>query len=112
LPRSQLGHRSGGAATDRFDLLTPFANWVENAAAPGQIPSTGVNFTPAAYQVSFVSGLASRMRRLCPYSQQARFTANVSVIGGVPVASKEADLADPTKHQCIAATPSHGCDAV
>jgi hypothetical protein len=100
-----MGHCSGGAATDQFDLLTPLVSWVENGVPPGPIPATGVNFTPAAYQVSFVSGPASRTRRLCPYPQQARFSGNVSVIGGVPVASNSADLADPTKYQCIAETP-------
>jgi Tannase and feruloyl esterase len=104
-PVPNMGHCSGGAATDQFDLLTPLANWVENGVAPGPIPATGVNFTPAAYQVSFVSGPATRTRRLCPYPQQARFSGNVSVIDGVPVASNPADLADPTKYHCVAETP-------
>ena len=77
----------GGAATDQFDLLTPLANWVENGVPPGPINATGVNFTPATYQVSFVSGPATRASPLCPYPQQARFTGKVTVIGGVPVAS-------------------------
>jgi hypothetical protein len=42
---------------------------------------------------------------LCPYPQQVRFTGNVSVVGGVPIASNQADLADPTKYQCVAAQP-------
>jgi hypothetical protein len=31
--------------------------------------------------------------------------AALSVIGGVPIATNQADLADPTKYQCIAAKP-------
>jgi hypothetical protein len=104
-PVPNMGHCSGGPATDQFDLLTPLANWVENGTPPGPINATGVNFTPATYQVSFVQGPATRTRPLCPYPQQARFTGSVSVIGGVPVATNQADLADPTKYQCIAAGP-------
>jgi feruloyl esterase len=104
-PIPNMGHCGGGAATDQFDLVTPLANWVENGAPPGPINATGVNFTPATYQVSFVQGPATRTRPLCPYPQQARFTGKVSVIGGVPIASNLADLADPTKYQCIAAKP-------
>jgi hypothetical protein len=104
-PVPNMGHCGGGPATDQFDLVTPLANWVENGTPPGPINATGVNFTPATYQVSFVQGPATRTRPLCPYPQQARFTGSVSVIGGVPVATNQADLADPTKYQCIAASP-------
>jgi feruloyl esterase len=104
-PIPNMGHCSGGPATDQFDLVTPLANWVENGIPPGPINATGVNFTPATFQVSFVSGPATRTRPLCPYPQQARFTGKVTVIAGVPVASNPADLADPTKYQCIAARP-------
>ena len=100
-----MGHCAGGPATDQFDPLTPLANWVENGTPPGPIPATGVNFTPATYQVSFVQGPATRTRPLCPYPQQARFTGMVSVVGGVPIASNLADFADPTKYRCIAARP-------
>jgi hypothetical protein len=100
-PVPNMGHCSGGPATDQFDLLTPLANWVETGTPPGPVNATGVNFTPATYQVSFVSGPTTRTRPLCPYPQQARFTGSVSVIGGVPVATNLADLADPTKYQCI-----------
>jgi hypothetical protein len=104
-PVPNMGHCLSGPATDQFDLLTPLVNWVENGIPPGPINATGVNFTPATYQVSFVQGPATRTRPLCPYPQQARFTGSVSVIGGVPVATNQADLADPTKYQCIAAEP-------
>jgi feruloyl esterase len=104
-PVPNMGHCLSGPATDQFDLLTPLANWVENGTPPGPINATGVNFTPATYQVSFVQGPTTRTRPLCPYPQQARFTGSVSVIGGVPVASNPADLADPTRYQCVAARP-------
>jgi hypothetical protein len=104
-PVPNMGHCFGGPTTGIFDLLTPLVNWVENGTAPGPINAIGLNFTPARYQVSFVQGPASRTRPLCPYPQQARFTGSVSVIGGVPVATNQADLADPTKYQCIAASP-------
>jgi hypothetical protein len=106
-PVPNMGHCSGGAATDKFDLLTPLANWVENGVPPGPIPATGVNFTPAVYQVSFVSGPTTRTRPLCPYPQQPRFTGSVSIVGGTPTASNQADLADPTKYQCISTRPRH-----
>jgi hypothetical protein len=106
-PVPNMGHCSGGAATDQFDLLTPLANWVENGIPPGSIPATGVNFTPAVYQVSFVSGPTTRTRPLCPYPQQPRFTGSVSIVGGMPVASNQADLADPTKYQCVSTRPPH-----
>jgi feruloyl esterase len=100
-PVPNMGHCAGGAATDQFDLLTPLADWVENGVAPGPVPAKGVNFTPASYQVSFVQGPATRTRPLCPYPQEPRFTGSVSIVGGVPVATNLADLADPTKYQCI-----------
>jgi hypothetical protein len=52
LPDPEHGSCSDGPATDQFDLLTPLANWVENGTPPGPINATGVNFTPATYQVS------------------------------------------------------------
>jgi feruloyl esterase len=100
-----MGHCTGGPATDRFDLLTPLTDWVEKGVAPGPVPATGLNFTPATYQVSFVSGPATRTRPLCPYPQQPRFTGPVTIAGGAPVASNPADLADPMKYQCISALP-------
>jgi hypothetical protein len=100
-PIPNMGHCSGGAATDQFNLLTPLTDWIENGVAPGPVPATGVNFTPSTYQVSFVSGPATRTRPLCPYPKQPRFTGSVSIVGGVPVATNQADLADPTKYQCI-----------
>ncbi len=106
-PVPNMGHCAGGAATDQFDLLTPLTDWVENGVAPGPVPATGVNFTPAAYQVSFVAGPSTRTRPLCPYPQEPRFTGSVSTVGGVPVAANEADLADPAKYQCISSPPPY-----
>jgi hypothetical protein len=104
-PVPNMGHCSGGPATDQFDLLTPLTDWVENGVAPGPVQAKGVNFTPATYQVSFVAGPTTRTRLLCPYPQEPRFTGSVSIVGGVPVATNQADLADPTKYQCIATPP-------
>jgi Tannase and feruloyl esterase len=100
-PVPNMGHCGGGAATDKFDLLTPLVKWVEDGTPPGPVNATGVNFTPAAYQVSFVQGPTTRSRPLCPYPHQPRFTGSVSNVGGVPVATNQTDLADPTKYQCI-----------
>lgn len=106
-PVPNMGHCAGGAATDQFDLLTPLANWVEKGIAPGPVAATGVNFTPATYQVSFVAGPAVRTRPLCPYPTEPRFTGSVSIVGGVPVAANPVDLADPTKYQCISVPPPY-----
>ena len=101
-PVPNMGHCTGGAATDTFDMLTPIVNWVEHGTAPGPVTASGTNFTPATYQVSFVQGPAARSRPLCPYPEQPRFTGSVSNVGGVPVATNQADLADPSKYRCVA----------
>jgi feruloyl esterase len=100
-----MGHCSGGAATDSFDLLTPLVNWVESGTPPGPVNASGTNFTPAVYQVNFVQGPAARSRPLCPYPQQARFTGAVTTSGGVPVAADPDDLADAANYQCVSAGP-------
>ena len=104
-PVPNMGHCTGGPATDHFDLLSPLADWVENGIAPAEVPATGMNFTAATYQVSFVTGPAVRTRPLCPYPQQLRFTGQVSIAAGVPVASNPADLGDPANYRCISAPP-------
>jgi feruloyl esterase len=101
-PVPNMGHCSGGATTDKFDLLTPLADWVENGIAPGPVNASGTNFTPAVYQVPFVQGPASRTRPLCPYPTEPRFTGSVTNVGGVPIATNLADLADPANYTCIA----------
>ncbi len=105
-PVPNMGHCSGGPSTDQFDLLTPLVNWVENGGdGPGPVPATGVNFTPAVYQVSFVAGPTTRTRLLCPYPQEPRFIGSVSTVGGVPVATNQADLANPANYRCISTEP-------
>ena len=41
-----MGHCGGNASTDRFDMLTPMVNWIENGIAPNTVVATGVNFSP------------------------------------------------------------------
>jgi hypothetical protein len=76
-----MGHCSGGPATDQFDLLTPLMNWVENGVAPGPVPASGTRFTSAP---------TSRTRLLCPYPQEARY---VGAAGG--------DLSVSTNYACF-----------
>jgi hypothetical protein len=100
-----MGHCSGGATTDKFDVLTPIANWVEKGIAPGPVTASGTSFNAVTYQVSFVQGPTTRSRPLCPYPQQARFTGPTSISGGVPVATNQADLADAGKYECVSPAP-------
>jgi len=60
-----MGHCRGGPATDQFDMLTPLVAWVEQGVAPDQVIASGANFTSAP---------TARMRPLCPYPQEARYT--------------------------------------
>ena len=41
-----MGHCGGNASTDRFDMLTPMVNWIENGIEPKTVVATGVNFSP------------------------------------------------------------------
>jgi hypothetical protein len=75
-----MGHCSGGPATDQFDLLTPLVNWVENGEAPGPVIASGTHFTTAP---------TTRSRPLCPYPQEARYTGPA---GG--------DLSDASNYSC------------
>jgi len=103
-----MGHCTGGATTDGFDFLTPLVEWVENGKAPGPVPASGRNFTAANYQVvgnyitgGFVNAPTTRVRPLCAFPQQVRFTGNTTIVNGVPVATNPADLADAGKYACI-----------
>ena len=65
-----MGHCSGGPATDQFDMLTPLVDWVENGVAPEEIVASGSNFTsapdqtePAALSVSRGSALRRQYSR-------------------------------------------------
>jgi feruloyl esterase len=60
-----MGHCSGGPATDRFDFLTPLMAWVEKRRAPDTVIASGVNFRTAP---------TTRSRPLCPYPQTLRYT--------------------------------------
>ncbi|HUB95401.1 MAG TPA: tannase/feruloyl esterase family alpha/beta hydrolase [Stellaceae bacterium] len=110
-PIPNMGHCSGGPATDQIDLLTPVVNWVEHGTAPGPITasSTATAFSAATYQVGFVTGApdnapTQRTRPVCPYPQEARFIGSTTLVGGVPVATNPADLANASNYTCI--TPS------
>jgi Tannase and feruloyl esterase len=85
-----MGHCGGNAATDRFDMLTPMVNWIENGIAPNTVVATGVNFSST---LGTLTGLpTTRSRPLCPYPQTLRYTgpeggdisvaANYSCVGG------------------------------
>lgn len=67
-----MGHCGGNAATDRFDMLTPMVNWIENGVAPDTVVATGVNFSST---LGTLTGLpTTRSRPLCPYPQTLRYT--------------------------------------
>ncbi|HTV45549.1 MAG TPA: tannase/feruloyl esterase family alpha/beta hydrolase [Stellaceae bacterium] len=111
-PVPNMDHCSGGATTDQFDMLTPLTQWVEKGIAPNSIPATGIHFNAATYQVGFVSGPpdnapTTRSRPLCPSPQVARFTGSTTIVGGVPVATNPADLANAAKYRCIMPAPPY-----
>jgi feruloyl esterase len=60
-----MGHCSGGPATDRFDFLTPLMDWVERRQAPDEVIASGSNFKTAP---------TTRSRPVCPYPQTLRYT--------------------------------------
>lgn len=67
-----MGHCGGNASTDRFDMLTPMVNWIENGIAPDTVVATGVNFSST---LGSLTGLpTTRSRPLCPYPQTLRYT--------------------------------------
>jgi len=67
-----MGHCGGNAATDRFDMLAPLVNWVENRIAPDTVIASGTNFFST---VGTLTGLPkARSRPLCPYPQTLRYT--------------------------------------
>ena len=78
-----MGHCGGNAATDRFDMLTPLVNWVENAVQPDTVVATGTNFSST---LGTLTGLpTTRSRPLCPYPQTLRYTGPAG--GDISVAS-------------------------
>jgi feruloyl esterase len=77
-----MGHCGGNASTDRFDMLTPMVNWIENGVAPDTVVATGVNFSST---LGTLTGLpTTRSRPLCPYPQTLRYTGPVG--GDISVA--------------------------
>jgi feruloyl esterase len=67
-----MGHCGGNASTDRFDMLTPMVNWIENDITPNTVMATGVNFSST---LGTLTGLpTTRSRPLCPYPQTLRYT--------------------------------------
>ncbi len=59
-----MGHCSGGVQTlDRFDMLTPLVEWVENGVAPASVVATG-NSMPGV------------SRPLCPYPQHPHYNGS------------------------------------
>jgi hypothetical protein len=66
-----MGHCSGNAATDRFDMLTPMVDWIENGKAPNEIIASGTNFFST---VGTQTGLpTTRSRPLCAYPKTLRY---------------------------------------
>ena len=92
-----MGHCSGGPATDQFDLLTPLVEWVEHGVAPDKIIATGTHFTSAPI---------TRSRPLCPYPQEARYVGLPG--GGLGVASNYACVSPPRAHDDDDGDDDHG----
>ncbi len=55
-----MGHCAGGAALDRFDMLSAIVAWVENDRAPNSVVATGNAFP-------------GRSRPLCPHPQATHY---------------------------------------
>jgi len=92
-----MGHCGGNAATDRFDMLAPLVNWVENRVAPDTVIASGTNFFST---VGTLTGLpTTRSRPLCPYPQTLRYTGPV---GG--------DIALAENYTCREPKRRHGRD--
>jgi len=78
-----MGHCGGNAATDRFDMLTPMVDWIENGNAPDSIIASGTNFMST---LGTLTGLpTTRSRPLCAYPQTLRYTGPVGGDIGIAV---------------------------
>jgi hypothetical protein len=85
-----MGHCGGNAATDRFDMLTPMVNWIENGIEPRTVVATGVNFSST---LGTLAGLpTTRSRPLCPYPQTLRYKGPQG--GDISVAANYACIGD------------------
>jgi feruloyl esterase len=58
---------NGGPGTDTFDMLSVMRRWVENGAAPNDVPASRVEH-----------GKVVRTRPLCPYPQVATYRGSGS----------------------------------
>ena len=83
-----MGHCGGNASTDRFDMLTPMVNWIENGIEPNTVVATGVNFSSTLGSLTDLP--TTRSRPLCPYPQTLRYTGPQ---GG--------DISAATNYSCI-----------
>jgi poly(3-hydroxybutyrate) depolymerase len=76
-----MGHCSGGAAADQFDMLGPLVNWVEKGIAPNTVRASarGQNNPGTANPEVPTSWAANRSRPLCSYPQVARYSGSGSL---------------------------------
>lgn len=91
-----MGHCSGNAATDNFDMLTPMVNWIENGVAPEEIVATGNRFQAIVGPYTGLSN-ATRSRPLCPYPKTLRYTGS-------------GDITLATSYVCVAPERAHHHD--
>ncbi len=90
-----MGHCSGNASTDNFDMLTPMVNWIENGVAPEEVVASGSRF-PAT--LGTLTGLSTtRSRPLCPYPKTLRYTGS-------------GDITRATSYICVAPERAHHHD--
>jgi feruloyl esterase len=88
-----MGHCSGNASTDNFDMLTPMVNWIENGVAPEEVVASGSRF-PAT--LGTLTGLSTtRSRPLCPYPKTLRYSGT----GDISQAASYACRNPESKHE-------------
>jgi feruloyl esterase len=66
-----MNHCKGGPATDRFDMLSPLVNWVENGVPPDSVLAAAS--TPSYFNA------AARSRPLCPYPKMSHYSGSGDV---------------------------------
>jgi hypothetical protein len=62
-----MGHCGGGAATDKFDLLTPLVSWVESGTPPGPVNASG-ELHPGRLSGRFRAGTGGTLPPAVPLS--------------------------------------------
>jgi len=77
-----MGHCGGNAATDRFDMLSPMVDWIENGNEPESIVASGTNFSSTLGTLTNLP--TTRSRPLCAYPKTLRYTGPVG--GDIAVA--------------------------